>query len=223
MDEKIDFVITYVDGNDSEWIKERSNYLFGLDKLYDREERYRNWENLQYLFRGIEKFAPFVNKVHFITEGHLPKWLNVNHPKLNIVKHSEYIPEVFLPTFSAIPIEINFNKIKDLSEHFVYFNDDMFLTNFVSKEDFFVDGKPVDVAIENPVTSDNPYDMFPHILLNCVGVINKNLDKKTCQEKNKEIWNSPNYSKKELEVFLHIIFHKALKSHHLTRYGKKRK
>ena len=74
--------------------------------MYDREERYRNWENLQYLFRGIEKFAPFVNKVHFITEGHLPKWLNVNHPKLNIVKHSEYIPEVFLPTFSAIPIDI---------------------------------------------------------------------------------------------------------------------
>ena len=100
----------------------------------------------------------------------------------------------------------------------------MFLTNFVSKEDFFVDGKPVDVAIENPVTSDNPYDMFPHILLNCVGVINKNLDKKTCQEKNKEIWNSPNYSKKELEInskLSRFQYFTGFSSYHLPQSFKK--
>ena len=31
MREKIDFVITYVDGNDPEWLAERNKYLFGVD------------------------------------------------------------------------------------------------------------------------------------------------------------------------------------------------
>ncbi|MEX6137043.1 hypothetical protein [Providencia hangzhouensis] len=32
--------------------------------------------------------------------------MNINHPKINIVRHSDYIPAEFLPTFSANPIEI---------------------------------------------------------------------------------------------------------------------
>lgn len=36
-----------------------------------REERYRDWDNLQYWFRGVEKFAPWVRKIHFVTWGHL--------------------------------------------------------------------------------------------------------------------------------------------------------
>jgi excinuclease ABC subunit C len=35
------------------------------------------------------------------------------------------------------------HKIKGLSEHFVYFNDDTFLTQPVSPDDFFQDGKPL--------------------------------------------------------------------------------
>ncbi len=118
MREKIDFVITYVDGNDPEWLAERNKYLFGVDKLTDTIERYRNWENLQYWFRGIEKFAPFVNKIHFITSSRVPEWLNMNNPKLNVVRHSDYIPEEYLPTFSSIPIELNLHRLEDLRRKF---------------------------------------------------------------------------------------------------------
>lgn len=101
---------------------------------------------LRYWFRGVEKFAPWVNKIFFVTYGHMPKWLNIDHPKLVVVKHEDFIPSQYLPTFNSQLIEFNFCYIKDLSERFVYFNDDMFLLNDVSPERFFKDGLPCDLA-----------------------------------------------------------------------------
>ncbi|MEG2813869.1 MAG: Stealth CR1 domain-containing protein [Oscillospiraceae bacterium] len=142
----IDFVLTWVDGNDPEWQAEKRKYKPSSDSD-DGINRYLDWENLQYWFRAVEKFAPWVNKIHFVTAGHIPKWLNTNNPKLNIVKHSDYIPSEYLPTFSSHPIELNIHRIKGLSENFVYFNDDTFLNAPVKPENFFKDGKPVDQLI----------------------------------------------------------------------------
>ena len=54
----IDFVITWVNGNDPEWRKEKSLYsgdaISNSFELDIREERYRDWDNLQYWFRGVE-------------------------------------------------------------------------------------------------------------------------------------------------------------------------
>ena len=141
----LDFVITWVDGNDKEWQKEKWTYSAKNDIISDnddREERYRDWDNLQYWFRGIEKYAPWVRTIHFVTCGHLPAWLNTNHPKLHIVKHSDYIPKKYLPTFNSHTIEWNFHRIEGLSERFVYFNDDMFLFKPTSPEDFFLGNCP---------------------------------------------------------------------------------
>ncbi len=179
---KIDFVIAWVDGNDEKWLLEKSKY--SLVKENDQSKiRYRDWENLKYLFRGIEKYAPWVNNVFFITYGHLPSWLNVNNDKLKIIKHSDYIPEEYLPTFSANPIELNFHKIKDLSENFVYFNDDMFITDYVKEEDFFKNGLPCETAILNPVTPSG-LDVMDYIFFNNTRIINKHFDKKICLKNN---------------------------------------
>ncbi|MDE8160206.1 capsule biosynthesis protein CapK, partial [Erysipelothrix rhusiopathiae] len=39
------------------------------------------------------------------------------------------------------------HRIEGLSEHFVYFNDDMFLNKPVTPEDFFKEGLPCDTAV----------------------------------------------------------------------------
>ncbi len=142
--DKIDFVMPWVDGNDPEWQKEKAKYRPSAMDDSDTPVRYRDWDNLQYWFRGVEKFAPWVNKIYFITWGHVPSWLNTDHPKLCIVNHKDYIPALYLPTFSSHTIELNMHRIKGLSEQFVYFNDDMFLLNDVKPTDFFVNGKPCD-------------------------------------------------------------------------------
>src|SRR5699024_7559051 len=114
---KIDFVITWVDDSDSDWLNAKNSYVENEVKD-SRDIRYRDWDTLHFLFRGIEKFTPWVNKVFLVTWGHLPKWLNLNHPKLRVVKHEEFIPKKYLPTFNSHTIELNLHRIKDLSERF---------------------------------------------------------------------------------------------------------
>ena len=103
--------------------------------------RFRNdFDFLKYWFRGVEKFAPWVNRIFFVTAGHLPDWLNPDHPKLKIIHHSDFIPKEFLPTFNSHTIENNLHRIAELSENFVYFNDDFYLLRKTRSEDFFKDG-----------------------------------------------------------------------------------
>jgi hypothetical protein len=143
--QKIDFVIAWVDGSDPEWLKEKAKYDDSIDITQDAiDARYRDWDNLQYWFRAVEEYAPWVNKIHFLTWGHIPSWLDTSNPKINIVNHKDYIPAEYLPTFNSHTIELNMHRIKDLSEYFVYFNDDMFLTDYVKETDFFKDNLPCD-------------------------------------------------------------------------------
>ena len=144
----IDFVITWVDGDDPEWQKERKKYISTGD---NSEVRYRDWGLLKYWFRCVEKNTPWVRKIHFVTWGHVPQWLNINHPKLNVIKHKDFIPEEYLPTFNSHTIELNLHRIKDLAEQFVYFNDDMFIIDRVNENYFFKNGLPRDAFQMNPI------------------------------------------------------------------------
>lgn len=187
--EKIDFVIPWVDNNDPEWQKSFEAYLPQSSRSSDtREIRYRNWENLKYWFRGVEKFAPWVNKVHFITCGHKPDWLNLNAPKLHFVKHSDYIPSEYLPTFSTRPILLNIHRIESLSEQFVCFDDDCFLINSVEPERFFKEKLPCDMAVLNALTPRIPYS---HNILSNICVLNSTFSKREVVRKNWRKWFSP--------------------------------
>ena len=163
----------WVNGNDPEWRRERDRYA-GRDTLAEdaREERYRDWDNLQYWFRGVEKFAPWVNKIHFVTCGHVPSWLNLDHPKLHFVKHADYIPAQCLPTFSSHPIEINMHRIEGLADHFVYFNDDIFLLDEVSPERFFRHGLPCE-RVGTSVLMPSDFFHTQHVLLNNAYCVNR--------------------------------------------------
>ena len=191
--EKIDFVIPWVDGNDPEWIKQFNNYIpeTSQKKSIDtRMERYRDYGLLKYWFRGVEKYAPWVNKVHFITCGQKPEWLNLDCPKLNWVKHSDYIPSKYLPVFSSHPIELFLNRIPGLADHFVYFNDDFFLISPVSKEYFFKNGLPCDIGSFSVIGLGEGKLRIPHIQLNNMIEINKYFNKKDIIKNNFCKWFS---------------------------------
>lgn len=174
---EIDFVMPWVDGGDKQWQKEKNSFLPGGSED-NADERFRDWDNLKYWFRGVEKYAPWVRKIHFITWGHLPKWLDTSHPKLHIVKHEDYIPKEFLPTFNSNTIELNIHRIEGLSEHFVYFNDDIFLLKQLFPEDFFRNGKPCDMLAFQPVVANPKNPVMSHIYLNDALVLCKYFDKR---------------------------------------------
>jgi len=188
--EKIDFVLTWVDGSDPAWLAKKNEYA-GTQSA-SRVHEYRELQNLHYWFRGVEQFAPWVNKIHFVTWGHLPPWLNTKHPKLNIVNHKDYIPENYLPTFSANPIELNFHRIEGLQEQFVYFNDDTFIIRPMQKEDFFVNGLPCDQGGLDYISSQGR-DIFPHLLINAIGITNKHFHKKLQMKKHRKKWYNKKY------------------------------
>ncbi|WP_156018795.1 stealth family protein [Streptococcus ruminantium] len=170
MTEKIDFVVTWVDGSDPKWQKQKQHYMSEEDKGLNSVARYRDWEIFKYWFRAVEKHAPWVNKVVLITEGHVPEWLNINHEKLLLIKHSDYIPQEYLPTFNSNVIELNIHRIEELSEHFVLFNDDMFINKSVGPEDFFRNGLPTDVGVFSPQVPKS--GGIASISLNNIEVIN---------------------------------------------------
>lgn len=173
-DNEIDFVVMWVDGNDPEWQKEKNRYN-PKSNADGTIYRYRDWDLLQYWFRGVEKFAPWVRKIHFITWGHIPKWLNTKNPKLNIVKHEDYIPKQYLPTFSANPIENNIHRIKDLSDNFVLFNDDTYLIRPVNPSNFFDGNVPLDTAALN-VHCPKKSLISQYFCINDVNIVNEHFD-----------------------------------------------
>jgi hypothetical protein len=172
--DKIDIVVTWVDGNDPDWKKERANYkVQSGDEIGNNFNCYRDFDLMEYFFRGIEKNATWVNNIFFVTWGHLPKFLNVNHPKLKIIRHEDFIPTKYLPTFNSNVIELNLHRIKDLSENFVLFNDDMFLIDQTREEDFFYKNLPCDTLASRTMVNYVVGFTIYYIAFNNMGMINK--------------------------------------------------
>lgn len=185
---KIDFVLTWVDGSDLEWQKRRQEY----SDVPINNAQYRDWNILMYWFRSIEKFAPWVNKIYVVTEGHLPEFLDTSHEKLVIVKHEDFIPKEYLPVFSSHPIELNLHRIEGLQEQFVYFNDDVFLNNVVQPKDFFYKGVARDIAVVNPITPGY-YNSVSNIMANNIALINSHYSKRRVTKKNPFKWFNYRY------------------------------
>lgn len=187
----IDIILAWVDGADIKWQAEKEKYACEESSSVHTFD-YQDWGLLPYWFRCIEKNAPWARNIYFVTWGHLPKWLNVNHPKLKIIKHSDYIPEKYLPTFSSHTIELNLHRIPGLAEHFIYFNDDMYLLKKVKPEFFFKNGFPCDCAVINPIAPANK-NCIANLMVTTAGVINENFSKRQSVRKNLGKWINVRY------------------------------
>jgi hypothetical protein len=129
----VDVVYTWVDGSDPLWRSLRAARGLGAGD----ENHYRDNGELRWSLRSLERFAPWARRVHIVTDGRIPAWLNTGHDKIRLVTHGEIVPERFLPTFSSRVIEAHIHRIAELAEHYVYFNDDFFLASPCAPGDFF--------------------------------------------------------------------------------------
>jgi hypothetical protein len=175
---EIDFVIPWVDGTDEAWRAEKRKYQSAVTDDSNSANRFRDWGLMPFWFRAVEQFTPWVRKIHFITWGHIPAFLNTNHPKLHIVRHEDYIPQEFLPTFSANTIEMNMHRIPGLSENFVYFNDDMFLTRPMPETAFFTQGLPCAYGAEMPFGMIGRDGIWRHLIINDMRIVNNHFQKR---------------------------------------------
>jgi hypothetical protein len=128
-----DIVFTWVNGNDASFLKLVQQHKSDLTR-----NRVQNHDELRYSLRSIEKYAPWARYIFIVTNGQIPRWLNLSHPKIKLISHKQIFPnKVHLPTFNSLAIESHLHRIPGLSRRFLYFNDDILLGKPISIEDFY--------------------------------------------------------------------------------------
>lgn len=201
VDFKIDFVVTWVDGHDRNWLKQYNKFSKD-DDLDVKNARFRDYHIFNYWFRAVENFAPWVNHIFLVTDNQVPDWLNVNDKRITVIDHSEIISDEYRPVFNSNAIEMNLYKIPNLSEHFVYFNDDMFLNKKVKPTDFFSKkGLPKDTAGLNAI---QPMYDFDYIHVNNIKIINNSFDKREVMKKH--FFKFINFKNMELNIYTILLF-----------------
>ncbi len=188
----IDFVITWVNSSDLNWLMRYNRYA----TTPANPVRFRDSGLLRYMFRMIEKNAPWVHRIFFVTDHQQPSWLNPNANKLQLVNHEDFLPEDALPVFNSNAIEVGMHRIQGLSDCFVSFNDDIFLPNPVSPQDFYsIDNLPLDIGIFHPIAPDVRFNVIP---FNDMVALNRHFTKGQILAGNRSKFFSPLYGKKAL-------------------------
>ncbi|WP_245175225.1 stealth family protein [Streptomyces bohaiensis] len=135
----IDIVYTWVDGDDPAWQARRDQHRPGVRKDPSSESsRFVSHDELKYSLRSLEMYAGFVRHIYLVTDRQVPEWLDTDAPGLTVVDHRDIFrdPDV-LPVFNSHAIETQLHHIEGLSEHYVYFNDDVMLGRPIGPDQFF--------------------------------------------------------------------------------------
>ncbi len=137
---KIDMVYLWVDSSDEKWRKKKNKFLNNPEN-YDGEAtcdgRFEQVDELKYALRSLEKNANWINHIYIITDGQVPKWLNLENERVSIVDHKEIFDNSKLPIFNSMAIETQLANIENLSEYFLYSNDDFFFYKKTDKKFFY--------------------------------------------------------------------------------------
>lgn len=149
----MDVVITYVDINDN-FLKEYNTYC--TKEL--QENRFRSYGVLDLQVKQIRKYMPYVKNI-FIVVSNEDQISQYSLPDCKIIKHSDIIPNKYLPCYNSCTIEMFLWKIPGLAEEFVYFNDDTFVIDYIHHTKWFIKGKPCLNVKENEIlgTESNIY------------------------------------------------------------------
>lgn len=166
--EPIDVVYCWIDGNHDSTKKLLAKWS-KIEGINISRNRTRDNNELLYSIKSVLKFAPWVRNIYVVSSnGRSPEWwdehfantysndipnlLNVdgvNNRRIEVIDDSELMPKEALPTFNSCAKELCLWKIKGLSEHFWYFNDDMILGSPASKADLFHPDGKIKVFLED--------------------------------------------------------------------------
>jgi hypothetical protein len=187
----IDLVYLWVDGSDPKWIAKRNAFIGETDESssINCKGRYVDNDELKYSLRSVEKYATWIRKIFIVTTEQVPGWLDTANPRIKIIDHKDILPQESLPCFNPRVTEYCLYKIPDLSEHFIYANDDMFFNKAVSPGTFFAsDGFPIIRLNRRPLRKWSL--LFKEKVL-----------KKPPSDHNRAIWNSAELVEKKYGIY----------------------
>lgn len=187
VDFEIDAVVAWVDGNDEFHQQKMRNYLKNDTLLNNKNflTRYQSVDEIEFSIRSIIKYAPFIRNIFIVTDLQIPNCFKqlkeeeqFGKPRIVLVDHKEIFKgfESFTPTFNSVSIETMIYRIPNLTEHFIYFNDDVFLLREIKTNDFFSNGFPVLRGKYKPFDGDIWYKVIHQKIMRWLGKTTK--DKK---------------------------------------------
>lgn len=145
--EPVDAVITWVDGHDKTHQQKLTTYFakMGIERPEAAAPtRFNQCGEINYCVRSLLRFAPWIRTIFIVTDAQTPDIIQQlagtpHEGKVKVIDHRDifFDFEHCLPTFNSLTIESVIWRIKDLSNNFIYLNDDCALIRPVSYEDFF--------------------------------------------------------------------------------------
>ncbi|WP_155947076.1 stealth family protein [Pseudorhodobacter ferrugineus] len=148
----IDAVITWVNGNTDAHRQKRALYMAQSDRALHENainpHRWANNDEILYCLQSIENFAPWTRHIWIVVDDETPNLSSLSaamRAKIRFMFHAEIFAEysAVLPTFNSLAIETMLWRIDGLSDRFLYFNDDVFLTAPLHPRDVFDGQRPV--------------------------------------------------------------------------------
>ena len=147
--EPVDLVYTWCDSADEKWNAKRRMAAEAVGLPVDAEAnlacRYAANDELRFSLRSAELNVPWVRRVFLVIDDDIspPRWLRLDNPRLQIVRLGEIMPCPAKPCFCSDSIEHRLAFIPDLSERFMYSNDDCMFGRPLAPSFFFArDGFP---------------------------------------------------------------------------------
>lgn len=151
MNDKIDIVVPWLNSNEK-WYNEYKKY-----SKNENPARVRDSGTFKYVLRSIDKNINWLNKLYIILydETQVPEWLNTDYDKVKIIYHKDLLPAERLPNFSSVQVDMRLSFIKELSDNFIFINDDMFFTKNIPETAYFRNNKPVHIPTMRMVNNYN--------------------------------------------------------------------
>jgi len=133
--ETMAIVYTWVNGSDPEYQKLRTKYG---GPGHVGGSRDRDSDELKHSLRSLETMVPmFKGPIYLVTPGHIPNWLNLSNPRIHVINQDSLLPPEATPSFSSFPIEFNLWRIPNMTDIFMYLNDDYMFGRQIKPSDLF--------------------------------------------------------------------------------------
>jgi len=155
----VDFVFTYVDGYDQQFINMKNHYLNTINKKYNPDIRSKGLNEIIYSVNSVIKFIPWIRKIFIVTNNQIPPIDSqlISSGKVIIIDQNSIVESQYLPTFNSDVVESYLHNIPDLSEIFLYNNDDMMHLNYVERRDIYeVKNNNILLKIRNNYNKNKP-------------------------------------------------------------------
>ncbi|MHA7878152.1 MAG: stealth family protein [Saccharospirillum sp.] len=142
----IDAVVTWVNAQDPKYRQKLNEHrvAIGEPPVAAGQGRYSESGEFAYCIASLIRYAPWLRCIYIVTDDQTPGFYNalMASPwaeRIRLVSHRELFRgyEAYLPSFNIRAIKSMFWNLPELSERFVFLNDDFLIMRPVQPEDFF--------------------------------------------------------------------------------------